>query len=67
MLSIWHNRDIKKVSRKTAEEVEVFVKPAVVIDNTFRMGGVDRAKNYCSSHRFLKKKLYFRILEVSFL
>jgi hypothetical protein len=58
MLSIWHNRDTEEVSRKTAEEVEVFRKPAVVIDYTFRMGGgVDRANHYCSSYGFLKRRL----------
>jgi hypothetical protein len=39
MLSTWHNRDTKEVCRKTAKEVEVFQKPAVVIDYTSKMGG----------------------------
>jgi hypothetical protein len=73
MLSTWHNRrDTKKVCRKTAKEVEVFHKPAVVIDYTSKIGGgVDRADHYCSSYGFLKKSLkwrrtlYFWILEVS--
>jgi hypothetical protein len=56
MLSTWHNRDTKEVCRKTAKEVEVFQKLAVVIDNTSKMGGVDRADHYCSSYGFLKKK-----------
>jgi hypothetical protein len=51
--------------------VEVFQNPAVVIDYTSKMGGVDRADHYCSSYGILKKslkwwrKLYFSILEVS--
>jgi hypothetical protein len=32
VLSTWHNRDTKEGCRKTAKEVEVFQKPAVVID-----------------------------------
>jgi hypothetical protein len=56
MLSTWHNRETKEVCRKTAKEVEVFQKPAVVIDYTSKMGGVDRADHYCSSYGFLKKK-----------
>jgi hypothetical protein len=50
--------------------VEVSQKPAVVIDYTSKMGGVDREDHYCSSYGFLKKnlkwwrKLYFWILEV---
>jgi hypothetical protein len=34
MLSMWHNRGAEEVSRWTAREVEVFQKPAVVIDYT---------------------------------
>jgi hypothetical protein len=57
MLSTWHNRDTKEVCRKTANEVEVFQKPAVVIDCTSKMGGVDTADHYCSNYGFLKKSL----------
>jgi hypothetical protein len=57
MPSMWHNRDTKEVCRKTAKEVEVFQKPAVVIDYTSKMGGVDRTDHYCSSYGFLKKKV----------
>jgi hypothetical protein len=62
---MWHNRDTKEVSRKTAKGMEVFHEPAVVIDYTLRMGGVDGGNHYCSSYRFLKKRwrrLCFRIL-----
>jgi hypothetical protein len=62
--STWHNQNTK-VGGKTAKEVEVS-EACSFIGYAFIMGGMDRADDYCSSYRFLKKSLMENIIFLNF-